>query len=120
MPRMAKAQKNVMLPDEALAWLNTEESLTGASHSRIILAALLAYACRSVDRLFWMKIAVQVDKGAISFGRVEDMLIGVGGSCIVERLTPDEIRRLHSLLNDLEGTPPQDAPKKKASRRREK
>lgn len=65
---MAKTQKNLQLAEEVLAWLQDEEKRTGATQTRIVLAGILSYFCKDeAQRLDWMELAVEVDRGEAGF-----------------------------------------------------
>jgi hypothetical protein len=65
---MPKTQKSLQFNDEVFEWFDAMESKTGASHSRIALAAIITYMMADAPTQgYYMNAAVQVDKGALSF-----------------------------------------------------
>ena len=61
--RRKKVQKNLQLPPEVAAWLDAEEGKTGASKSRLGIAALLAYRTRSfAEKRLLLSVATKIDK----------------------------------------------------------
>lgn len=71
---MAKAQKNIKFPPEVFDWFNEVENDTGMSHSRIALAAIIAYMCADKPA-YWTQLAVKVDKGEIDFRDVPRLVL---------------------------------------------
>jgi hypothetical protein len=65
---MAKTQKNLQLPEYVLNWFETMELQTGVNHSRIALAAIIAYMLMDeTSQGLWLRLAVHVEKGRIDF-----------------------------------------------------
>lgn len=65
MARSKKSQKNFWLDNDLLEWLDDHISLTGASATRIISAALLDYFFEHADGPdpLWMQQVVALEKG---------------------------------------------------------
>lgn len=68
MAKVQKVPKGFQLPEEVVEWLEREEWNTGASYSRIALAAFCAYKLATdSQRREFMQAAVTVEKGHWAF-----------------------------------------------------
>lgn len=65
---MAKRQKGFQLPDEVIRWLEEEETRTGATLSRLALAAFCSYIQQGESmQTQFMRVAMAVERGQLKF-----------------------------------------------------
>jgi len=104
---MAKIQKNLQLPDGVAAWFDEMERETGATHSRIALAAILQFTL-SNDRASWMRYAVMVDKEELPFEQVPikywERQIAICEAMLKWGELPDAVKEDGTALSDEERT----------------
>jgi hypothetical protein len=68
---MAKKQQGFQLPEDVIAWIQEEELRTGASLSRIALAAFCGFVNKpESSRIQDMRAAVWVERGKCAFKNV--------------------------------------------------
>ena len=67
MAKVKKRQQGFQLPEEVIKWLDYEEYVTGASLSRLALAAFCCLIDHDVDSNEYMRAAMRVERGDWSF-----------------------------------------------------